>query len=225
VKIETFEVCNDPFLRGAEVLADGITAALSLRGRCAIALSRGAELIAHLMAADLDWSAVDVFQADERAAPEGPDRNIVEIATAVERVTGGRPRVHAMPVSGDLRDGARSYAAELEAVCGSVLDVVHLGLGPDGHTASLVPGDPVLDVRDTTVAATGPYQGQRRMTLTYAALDAARLVVFVVAGESKRGALAAVRAGDAAMPAARIEAAHVRFVVDDQAAGEPGNSP
>jgi 6-phosphogluconolactonase len=100
---------------------------------------------------------------------------------------------------------------------------VHLGLGADGHTASLVGGDPVLDVLDRPVAVTRLYQGFRRMTLTFPVLDSARCVVFVVSGAEKAGALSAVRAGDTSVPAARIRASDVRFFCDPEAATEVEN--
>jgi 6-phosphogluconolactonase len=112
-----------------------------------------------------------------------------------------------MPVEdADLDAAARRYGETLEAVCGTpaVIDLVHLGLGADGHTASLVPGDPVLDVVDRDVAATGAYQGHRRMTLTFAALDRAREVLWLVTGSDKDEALARLRAGDAGIPAGRV---------------------
>jgi 6-phosphogluconolactonase len=225
VRISAFEVVADPFARGAEVLAGGILSAITERGGCSIALSRGADLMRHLAACEVAWEVVDVFQADERAAPDGsPDRNLTQIERDLcARIDGPKPRVHAMPVTGDLDEGAVAYASELQSVCGSppVLDVVHLGLGPDGHTASLVPGDPVLEVRDAPVAVTGLYEGCRRMTLTYPVLDAACLVVFVVAGAAKSEALAAVRRGGDTKPAARIRALDVRFVVDPSTVTDP----
>lgn len=192
--------------------------ALEARGRCALALSRGGAALRRLAEEELHWQAVDLFQVDDRAAPDGAsERNLTAILRDLcERITGPRPRVHAMPVTGDLDGGTAAYARELESVCGvpPVLDVVHLGLGPDGHTASLVPGDPVLDVRDAWVGATATYGGYRRLTLTFPVLDRARLVVFLVSGASKADALRSVLAGDGATPASRLRAARVRFLVD-----------
>src|SRR4029434_2837234 len=113
-----------------------------------------------------------IVQVDERVAPTGhPDRNLTHLRESLLGLTSLRPeQVHAMPVeAADLNAAAEEYARTLQEIAGSppVLDLVHLGLGPDGHTASLVPGDPVLDVSDADVATTRPYQGRRRMTLTF----------------------------------------------------------
>jgi len=218
--LASFVVVDDPIAAGARTIAEATTASIAARGRCALAVSRGAELFRELARASVDWTAVDLFQVDERAAPDGsPERNL----TAIEReLVRGRttPRVHAMPVTGDLDAGAAAYGVDLIEACGSppVLDVVHLGLGADGHTASLVPGDPVLDVVDRWVAVTGSYDGYRRMTLTYPVLDAARCVVVLAAGEQKARAVAAVRAGDASVPAGRLRAPDTRVIVDPAAA-------
>jgi 6-phosphogluconolactonase len=164
----------------------------------------------------LAGEAVSIFQVDERVAPDGdPDRNLsgqraALPAAAVERL---RP----MPVlDRDLDAAAARYEAELPAT----LDLVHLGLGPDGHTASLVPGDSVLEVRDRRVALTaGEYQGRRRMTLTYPALEAARRILWLVTGEDKRDALERLRARDRSIPAGRVVAADAVVVCDRGAAG------
>jgi 6-phosphogluconolactonase len=116
-------------------------------------------------------------------------------------------QIHPMPVEEpDLQAAAAAYAQTLHEVAGTpvVLDLVHLGLGPDGHTASLVPDDPVLKVHDAAVALAGPYQGRRRMTLTYPVLDHARRVLWVVTGADKAPMFARLRAGDRTIPAGRV---------------------
>ncbi len=217
------EVVDEPVRIGGRMLADAVATAVGDRGRCSLAVSRGTELFGYLASAPVGWEDVELFQVDERAAPDGADeRNL----TAIERelvaaVDGRKARVHAMPVTGDLDAGAGAYAGNLEQLLGSppVLDVVHLGIGPDGHTASLVPGDPVLDVIDRWVAVTRLYEGYRRMTLTFPVLNAARRIVIVASGEAKAGAVAALRAGDESIPAARIRAADVTLVIDPAAGG------
>jgi 6-phosphogluconolactonase len=190
----------------ARAAGDRFSLALS-GGSVAPALSRA------LAEEEIPWERVDVFQVDERVAPPGhPDRNLTGLIS--ELPAGARQGLHAMPVDEDDLDAAAArYAASLPPA----LDLVHLGLGPDGHTASLVPGDPIRDVRDHLVAITSEYEGRRRMTLTYPALDAAREVVWLVTGASKREALAKLLARDESIPAARV-AAPDQLVVADAAA-------
>jgi 6-phosphogluconolactonase len=159
---------------------------------------------------------VTVFQVDERVAPDGdPDRNLTQIQSALPAAA--LERVRPMPVHDpDLDAAAARYAAELPAR----LDLVHLGLGPDGHTASLVPGDAVLEVDDRSVAPTaGEYQGRRRLTLTYPAIDSARRVLWLVSGADKREALARLLAGDRSIPAGRVSAPEAVLVCDRAAGG------
>jgi 6-phosphogluconolactonase/glucosamine-6-phosphate isomerase/deaminase len=167
-----------------------------------------------LAAEAVPWSQTSVYQVDERVAPSGdPDRNLTLLLAALPPAALGS--VRPMPVEDpDLERAAEQYAAELP----DRLDLVHLGLGTDGHAASLVPGDPVLDVRDRMVALTHEYESRRRMTLTYAALDGAREIVWLVTGSEKRGALARLLAGDEMIPATRISGPLQLVVADTEAA-------
>lgn len=164
---------------------------------------------------DLPWERVHVWQVDERDAPDGdPARNLTML---VEAGLAARAILHPMPVGGDLEAGARAYAAEMARFGG--LDLVHLGLGADGHTASLVPGDAALDaVGDVAVA--GPYQGRRRLTLTFAALRRARSALWVVTGADKAPMLARLCAEDRSIVAARVDHPHARLLADAAAASE-----
>jgi 6-phosphogluconolactonase len=172
----------------------------------------------------LDWTRVHVFQVDERVAPDGdPDRNLTHIrASLLAHAPLPAANVHAMPVTApDLVAAAADYARALQRVAGSpaILDLVHLGLGPDGHTASLVPGDPVLAERGADVGLTAPYQGHPRMTLTYPALDRARRILFVATGAEKVEMVRRLRAGDPTIPAGRVDASRASLYIDAPAAG------
>src|SRR5262245_41915394 len=176
----------------ATIAADARDAAKS-RGRFTMAVSGGRtpwQMLRALADEDVPWQAVEVFQVDERAAPDGdPARNLTHLhESLLEHAPLRSQQIHAMPVNAlDLNAAAAQYAQTLQKIVGSpsVLDLVHLGLGPDGHTASLVPSDPVLDVTDADVAITGVYQGHRRMTLTYPILNRARRVLWLVTGSDK----------------------------------------
>jgi 6-phosphogluconolactonase len=173
---------------------------------------------------DVPWAGVHVCQVDERVAPDrNPDRNLTHLRESLLQHAPLRPdQVHAMAVeTADLQAAARQYALALQEIGGSppVLDLVHLGLGPDGHTASLVPGDPVLDVTDVDVALTGVYQGRRRMTLTYPMLNRARRVLWVVTGGEKVEMLRRLRDGDVTIPAGRVQRRRALVLADRAAAG------
>jgi 6-phosphogluconolactonase len=203
--------------RGAEIVGSAAAAAIAARGQFTFAVSGGRTPWAMFadLAGKLQWEKVTIFQVDERVAPDGdPDRNLTQLEQSLP--PGGAADVRAMPVwSEDLEAAAAMYADALP----EQLDLVHLGLGPDGHTASLVPGDPVLDVTDRDVAVTGAYQGRQRMTLTYPALKRARQILWLVTGADKVDALARLRAGDASIPAGRVSTAHAVVVADAAAAG------
>lgn len=181
------------------------------------------QMLRALAGEDVDWSRVHVFQVDERIAPEGhSDRNLTHLRESLlSHAPLAEQNLHAMPVNaGDLEAAAEQYAMTLQSVCQGVLDVVHLGLGADGHTASLVPSDPVLDIFDRDVAITQLYQGRQRMTLTYPVLNRARDVLWLATGKSKQEMLQRLIARDAGIPAGRVEAASQTILVDRDAVGE-----
>lgn len=207
--------------RGAELIAEVAADAISGRGRFALAASGGTEpweMYRRLAELEVDWEHVDVFQVDERVAPDGdPARNLTHLMQSLP--VPARGRVRAMPVTEqDLEAAADSYASQLP----ERIDLVHLGIGPDGHTASLVPGDPVLEVEDRRVAISGEYQGHRRMTLTYPELAQAGRVFWLVTGEEKRDALGWLMAGDPAVPAGRVHSEDSLVIADEAAAGSRG---
>jgi len=174
---------------------------------------------------DLPWAHVHVVQVDERIAPSGDrDRNLSQLRETLATAPLPPDHIHPMPVEDDdLESAARRYAQLLEQVAGTppVLDLAHLGLGADGHTASLVPGDPVLKVADRDVALTGLYMNRRRMTLTYPAINRSRRILWLVTGVEKAGMLARLRAGDESIPAGRVHRGQALILADRCAAGDP----
>jgi len=201
---------------GAELLASSIGDAVARRGRSDVAVSGGRTpeaMFVRLAGLEVPWERLTIYQVDERVAPDGdPARNLTTLEASLRDVP---VRIEAMPVGDDDLDAAAvAYAALLPAR----FDVVHLGLGADGHTASLVPGDPVLDVVDRLVAITAPYQDHRRMTLTYPALSRADLVLWLVAGAEKHDALAKLLADDPSIPASGVRAARSVVLTDAAAA-------
>jgi 6-phosphogluconolactonase len=207
-----------PVVAAAHIAA-GVRAAVAERGRATLAVSGGstpARMFAALVDEDVPWDALHLYQVDERVAPFGHgDRNLTALVTnllAKRRLPAGN--VHVMGVGArDVAAAADRYAAGLP----DAFDVIHLGVGDDGHTASLVPGDDVLGVTDRAVALSGTYQGRVRMTLTYPVLNAAREIVWLVAGASKRAALAGVLAGDPALPASHVRQDHAVVFADPDA--------
>jgi 6-phosphogluconolactonase len=208
--------------RAATFVAQQVDAAVADHGRFIFAVSGGHTpwaMFAHLTE-KVAWEHVTIYQVDERIARDGdPDRNLTHLVASLP--PGAAADIRPMPVDGqDLEAAATTYARSLPAR----FDLVHLGLGPDGHTASLVPGDPVLDVNDRDVALTGVYQGRRRMTLTYPALNKARQVLWLITGADKFEALRRLRTGDHSAPAGRVETAS-QLVIADEAAVARGEAP
>ena len=216
----------------AEIIAAEARAAIAARGRFIVAFSGGntpRHMLSVLARKDVPWDGVHVVQADERVAPEGhPDRNLTQLRESLLEHASLRPeQLYAMPVeSSDLRTAAISYAATLRELAGSpqVLDLVHLGLGTDGHTASLVPGDPVLEITNADVAVTGVYQGRRRMTLTYPMLNRSRRILWLVTGSEKADMLLRLRDGDITIPAGQILPDHALVMADQAAAKQLGQT-
>jgi 6-phosphogluconolactonase len=206
--------------RAAELIAEAGAAAVADHGHFGFAMSGGRSPWAMLAILgeleQMPWGETELFQVDERvASPGSEDRNLTHmvLGLSMDHQSTLRP----MPVTQrDLDAAAREYESSLP----EPLDLIHLGLGPDGHTASLVPGDPVLEVGDRQVAMTGgEYQGHPRMTLTYPAIDAARRILFLVTGPEKRGPLQKLMAGDHSIPAGRVENDEIVVVADEAAAG------
>ena len=204
--------------------------AVAARGRFIVALSGGQTpwiMLRGLAGEDVPWQRVHVVQVNERVAPLGDlDRNLTHLQEHLIEHAPLRPeQLHAMPVeSPDLEAAAALYAQTLGEIAEvpPVLDLVHLGLGPDGHTASLVPGDPVLDVTDADVAMTGVYRGRRRMTLTYPILNRSRRILWLVTGREKAAVLVRLRDGNRSIPAGRICRDQALLLADLAAAGKPG---
>ena len=232
MKIEVYPDDDAVARKAAAVIAADVRAAVTSRGRFIMAVSGGRTpwlMLRALAEEPLPWEQVHVVQVDERVAPAAdPDRNLAHLrASLLDHAPLRADHIHAMPVeAADLDRAAAQYALTLRDVAGSppVLDLVHLGLGPDGHTASLVPGDPVLDVTDADVAVAGPYQGRRRMTLTFPIINRSRLVLWLVTGGEKAETLVRLRDGDRSIPASRVRQDRALVLADRAAAARLGTN-
>lgn len=234
--IEVFDDEKKTAQAAAKAIAAEARASVSARGRFVMAVSGGHTpwmMLSALSDEELPWQSIHIVQVDERVAPAGdPDRNLTHLRESLlDHSPIPSDHIHAMPVeASDLDAAASEYAALLSEIAGSPpkLDLIHLGLGPDGHTASLVPEDPVLRVTDKDVAVTNVYQGRRRMTLTYPVINRARRILWLATGSGKAGPLLRLRQGDVSIPAGRISR-HQAVVFADVAAieghqGESGTS-
>jgi 6-phosphogluconolactonase len=219
--------------KAAAVIAAEARAAVAARGRFIMAVSGGHtpwQMLRALADEEVPWAGMHIVQVDERVAPTGdPDRNFTYLRESLLEHAPLRPeQIHAMPVeSPDLELAAARYALILREIAGTppVLDLAHLGLGPDGHTASLVPGDAVLNVTDADVALTEVYQGRRRMTLTYPMLNRSRRILWLVTGSDKVGMLERLHGGDVSIPAGRVCQDQALVLADRAAAGPLGSAP
>src|SRR5262245_51459875 len=227
MKIEILPDADTVAREAAKFIAAEARAAAAARGHFVMAVSGGHtpwQMLRALANEKVPWESVHVVQVDERVAPAGdPDRNLTHLRESLLEHAPLQPeQIHAMPVElQDIDNAAKQYAKTLQEIAGSppVLDLAHLGLGPDGHTASLVPGDPVLNVTDADVALTRVYQNRRRMTLTYPMLNRSRRILWLVTGADKVNALARLREGDVSIPAGRIKQDQAVLLADHTAAG------
>ena len=227
MKFEVFDDDESVARAAAATIAGDARTAVAARGRFIMAVSGGHTpwiMLRALAGEEVPWKSVHVFQIDERIAPAGdPDRNLTHLRESLlEHAPLPPEQLYAMPVeSPDLEAAAGQYAQTLQQVAGAppVLDLAHLGMGPDGHTASLVPGDPALNVTNADVALTGVYLGRRRMTLTYPMLNRSRRILWLVTGSEKMSMLPRLLAGDATIPAGRIRQEQAVVLADRAAAG------
>ena len=222
------EVLDDPEAvaqRAAELIAQNARDAITARGRFLMAVSGGRTpwiMLRALADEQLPWEKVHIFQVDERIAPAGdPDRNLTHLRESLlEHAPLAEQNLHPMPVEdANSESGAAQYSKTLQEIAGDppVLDLVHLGMGPDGHTASLIPGDPVLSVTDRDVATTGVYQGRRRMTMTYPVLNRARKILWLITGADKQEAFRKMRVADPSIPAGKIRQEQALVLADRSA--------
>lgn len=232
MKIKVLADADSVAKAAAKFIAAEAHAAMAARGRFIVAVSGGRtpwQMLRDLAGEDVPWAGLHVVQVDERVAAAGdPDRNLTHLHESLLSHAPLRPeQIHAMPVEmPDLEAAARLYGQALRDIAGTppVLDVAHLGLGPDGHTASLVPGDPVLNITDADVAATRIYQKRRRITLTYPLLNRSRCVLWVVTGSEKADMIVRLLNRDVTIPAGRIHCDNSLLLADNAAAEKLGTA-
>jgi 6-phosphogluconolactonase len=218
-QLEVFDDVDAVHRRGAELMAESVKDAVGERGSSGLAVSGGRDpwpMFSQLEDLIDDWTKLSIYQVDERVAPPGSDeRNLTHLIESLS--IGAQGSIKPMPVNDDdLESAAARYAEQLPH---GPLDVAHLGMGPDGHTASLVPGDPVLEVTDRRVAVTsGEYQGVRRMTLTYPEINRVRRLLWVVTGEEKVDALQKLIAEDPSTPSGAVRPEGESLILADRAA-------
>jgi 6-phosphogluconolactonase len=226
MEIRTFQSAHDVAKEAATYIADRIRENLTKKGFFTMAISGGRtpwEMIRELAKEDLEWEKVFLFQVDERIAPDGhPDRNLTQLFKSIEN-TKLPTRLNVFPmhvIAEDLDQACQDYADHIQRITETgKLDLVHLGMGTDGHTASLIPGDEVLDILDKNVTLTrNPYQGRQRMTLTYPLINEAEKILWVVTGEEKAQMLERLLQKDPTIPAGKINQTHAILLTEESAA-------
>ena len=232
MKIEVFAGANTVSREAARITAGEAQQSVAERGIFVVAFSGGhtpLPMLRALAGEDVQWNRVHIVQVDERTAPSGDrDRNFTHLReNLLDHAPVPPGHVHAMPMEEpDLGAAAAQYACTLQSLAGSppVLDLVHLGLGPDGHTASLVPGDSVLETQNADVAVTGVYQGRQRMTMTYPILNRARRILWLVTEGEKAGMLLRLCNGDPSIPAGRVSQDAALLLAERAAAEQLGKN-
>jgi 6-phosphogluconolactonase len=228
MRIRSFEDSGQAAEAAAWYVRECSQNAIKSRGEFTCAFSGGSTPLAmfeKLADCNIHWAECALFQVDERVLPQGHEnRNYTQLEKAlINRCGVPGSAVHPMPVEGDdLVDAAAEYSRDLETICGTppILDLVALGLGGDGHTASLVPGDPVLDSELVYVDLTGEYNGTRRMTLTFQVLNSTRNLLWLVTGLEKAHILKRLLDSDPALPASRVNRTHAMIFADQAAMSE-----
>jgi 6-phosphogluconolactonase len=231
MKIKIVANADSAASEAAKLIAGEAKAAIQERGSFVVAVSGGRTpwvMLRDLALEALPWNVIHVLQVDERIAHAGdPDRNFTHLQESLlENARLPPEQIHPMPVeSSDLQAACAQYAQTLQTIAGSppVLDLVHLGLGPDGHTASLIPGDPARNIKDVDVALSEIYQGRRRMTLTYPILNRSRKILWLVTGSEKAEILARLLARDLSLPASEVRFHNAVVIADRAAASKLGN--
>lgn len=226
MEIRTFQSANEVAKEAANYIADRIRESLTKKGFFTMAISGGRtpwEMIKELANEDLEWEKVFLFQVDERMAPDGhPDRNLTQLFNSIQG-TKLMTRLNIFPmhvIAEDLDQACQEYADSIQRITETgKLDLIHLGIGTDGHTASLIPGDEVLEVQDKSIALTShPYQGRNRMTLTYPLINQAEKILWVVTGEEKAEMLERLLQKDPSIPAGKINQTHAILLTEESAA-------
>ena len=224
MKVEILPDADAVAKAAALLIASEARAAVAARGIFTFAISGGKTpwvMLRELATEELPWEQIHLFQIDERIAPEGDkDRNLTHLLESLATAPIPAANIHAMPVNAtDPAEGAKEYERTLESLCGipAVLDLAHLGLGPDGHTASLIPGDPVLGVHDRDVALTGLYQGRNRMTLTYPMINRSRNILWLATGAEKAPMIERLQHGDPTIPGGLIKQEYAILLADEAA--------
>ena len=224
--LEIFNNSDEVAEKAAQYIEEKIRTAILTKGSFTMAISGGKtpwQMLKILAKAKLRWEKVFLFQVDERVAPDGnEERNLTQLFKSIEG-SGIMTRINVFPmhvISENLEEETKAYAEAIEKVAeNGELDLIHLGMGSDGHTASLIPGDSVCEVAGAAIAmTTQPYQGRMRMTMTYPLINRAKEILWLVTGEEKAEMLQRLLQQDPSIPAGKVNPTHATIFADKAAA-------